>query len=146
MLINFDRHPEWLFKEVKIRSVSRHIEFIQILVTCQILIPVCFLKMQTQERLHVALLAQKGAIPSRRLLLEETQGRQDDERGPHETQSSRHRGKHLDLAFFFKFKSSGGIYTFASSRVSIVANVAGDGDRRIRPSIATLGTSLLAAR
>lgn len=57
--------------------------------------------MQTQERLHVALLAQKGAIPSRRLLLEETQGRQDDERGPHETQSSRHRGKHLDLAFFF---------------------------------------------
>lgn len=48
---------------------------------------------QTQERIDVALFAEKGAIPAGWLLLEEAQGWQDDAGGSHETQSTRHRGE-----------------------------------------------------
>jgi hypothetical protein len=48
---------------------------------------------QAQKRFHAALLEEKSALPTRRLLLEEAQRWQNHTRGSHETQSSRHRGK-----------------------------------------------------
>lgn len=67
---------------------------------------VLFLFGQTQEWLHVVIFAEEGAIPPRRLLLEEAQGRQDDARRSHETQSARNRGERLEtfpVFFFFLF-------------------------------------------
>lgn len=46
---------------------------------------------QTEERLDAALLAKEGPLPAGRLLLEETQRRQNDERGSHEAQGPGHR-------------------------------------------------------
>lgn len=48
---------------------------------------------QTEKWLDVVIFAQESAISSRRLLLEKAQGRQDDARRSHETQSARHRGE-----------------------------------------------------
>lgn len=57
------------------------------------LIPVL---LQTEKRLDAAVLAQKGALSARRLLLEEAQGRQNDARGPHEAEGAGY-GVHLRL-------------------------------------------------
>lgn len=48
--------------------------------------------MQTEKRLDASVLAQKGALPTRRVLLEEAQRRQDDARRSHEIESSGHGG------------------------------------------------------
>ncbi len=48
---------------------------------------------QTQEWIHAVVLPEEGALPSRRLLLEEAQGRQDHEGGPHEAQGPGHGGE-----------------------------------------------------
>lgn len=47
-------------------------------------------QLQAQEWIDAAVLAEEGALSTGRLLLEEAQGRQDDPRGSHETQSTRH--------------------------------------------------------
>jgi hypothetical protein len=79
---------------------------------------VLFLFGQTQEWLHVVIFAEEGAIPPRRLLLEEAQGRQDDARRSHETQSARNRGE-THISYF----------SFSSSRVP---SSRGDGIRKNR--------------
>ena len=48
---------------------------------------------QAQEWIHAVVLPQEGPLPPRWLLLEETQGRQDHTRGPHEAESSGDGGK-----------------------------------------------------
>ena len=45
------------------------------------------------QRHHAPLQPQARALPARRLLLEETQGRQDHARRPHEAQGAGSRGK-----------------------------------------------------
>ena len=60
--------------------------------------------LQAEEREHVAVLAEEGAVPPGRLLLEEAQGRQDDEGGPHEAQSAGHGGERANehvLSFYY---------------------------------------------
>ncbi len=49
--------------------------------------------MQAQVRLDAALLEEEGALQEGRLLLEETQGRQDHAGGPHEAQGPGHGGE-----------------------------------------------------
>lgn len=50
--------------------------------------------LQAEEWVDAAVQSQEGALPERRLLLEEAQGRQDHKGGPHEAQGPRHRGNH----------------------------------------------------
>ena len=65
---------------------------------------------QTEERLDAVVLSQEGPLPSRRVLLEEKEGRKDDARGSHEAQGSGHGGNGVNdvtcwvftrLVFFF---------------------------------------------
>ena len=51
---------------------------------------------QTEEWIHAPLLAQESPISKRRLLLEEAQRWQDDERGSYEAKSPRHRGESVE--------------------------------------------------
>ena len=39
---------------------------------------------QAKVRLHAAVLPQEGSLPARRILLEEEEGREDHQGGPHE--------------------------------------------------------------
>jgi len=48
---------------------------------------------QAEERIHVTVQPQEGAVSSWWLLLEEAERWQDDAGRPHETQGSRYRGK-----------------------------------------------------
>ena len=60
--------------------------------------------LQAEEREHAAVLAEEGSVPSRRLLLEEAQGRQDHQGGPHEAQGPGHGGNKVSLFVDFSCK------------------------------------------
>ena len=52
---------------------------------------------QAKERLYASVLAQEGPLPQGRLLLEEEEGREDHQGGPHEAQGPGDGGKQTNV-------------------------------------------------
>ena len=65
---------------------------------------------QAQVRVDAAVLAQEGAVQTGRVLLEEEEGREDHQGGPHEAQGPGHGGGSILTLHFSEFSEKRSLY------------------------------------